>query len=77
VPEDSPAGLLDSTPEVEGPEGSRPQPRRGGVATCHVIQHGGSAEVEFTRETVEGLLAGGGFFFARWSNCSESSTASG
>jgi magnesium transporter len=64
VIEDSPAASPESTAEAEGAEGPpRLLPRRSGVTTCHVIQHGGSAEVEFTRETVEGLLAAGGFFW--------------
>lgn len=30
---------------------------------CHVIHHRGSGQVHFSRETVEELLAGGGFFW--------------
>jgi magnesium transporter len=58
-----PAGLRETTPGAEGPEGPSPPSRRSGVTTCHVIQHGGSAEVDFSRETVGGLLAGAGFFW--------------
>jgi magnesium transporter len=49
--------------EAEGPSASRPPPARGGATGCHVIQHGGGGEVEFSGATVEGLLADGGFFW--------------
>jgi magnesium transporter len=62
VAEDLPV-LLESTAEAKGAEGPRPPSGPSGDTTCRVIQHGGSAEVEFSRETVEGLLSGGGFFW--------------
>ena len=34
-----------------------------GSSVCHVIHHEGSSEVEFSRETVEGLLGTGRFFW--------------
>ncbi len=58
-----PGDLLETTPGTVGPEEPRPPPARGGVRACRVIQHGGGGEVDFTGETVEGLLAGGGFFW--------------
>ena len=58
-----PTGLVETSPEAEGPGEPRPPPARGAATTCHVIQHGGSREVDFSRETVEGLLAEGGFFW--------------
>jgi magnesium transporter len=42
-------------PNVE-PEGKR-------IRSCHVIHRDGNGEVDFTRETVEQLLASGGFFW--------------
>ena len=59
------AGLLEPAP-VPAPaplERPPPPPRRDRRCTCHVIQDGGSARVDFDRETIEGLLAGGGFFW--------------
>ena len=32
-------------------------------SVCHVVHHEGSGRVHFSRETVEGLLAGGAFFW--------------
>ncbi len=58
-----PKGLLETSPEAERPEDPRPPPVRGAATTCHVIKQGASSEVDFNRETVEGLLAGGGFFW--------------
>jgi magnesium transporter len=58
-----PASLLETSPEAGGPIEPRPPPARGAARACQVIQHGGGGEVEFSRETVEGLLAGGGFFW--------------
>jgi hypothetical protein len=55
-------GIIEARAEAEGPDWPRPPPRAA-AATCQVIQHGGSAEVDFGRETVEGLLASGGFFW--------------
>jgi magnesium transporter len=49
--------------EAEEPTASRPPPARDAATTCRVIQHGGGGEVDFSRETVEGLLASGGFFW--------------
>ncbi len=50
-------------PEAGGQALARPPPAPGAARPCQVIQHGGSREVDFTRETVEELLAGGGFFW--------------
>jgi magnesium transporter len=36
---------------------------RPGPSVCHVVHHRGSEQVHFDRATVEGLLAGGGFFW--------------
>jgi magnesium transporter len=55
--------LLEAAPAIRRPEGPRPPPARAATRTCDVIQHGGSGEVPFDRETVAGLLAGGGFFW--------------
>jgi magnesium transporter len=37
--------------------------RAAGPSACHVIHHGGSSNIHFSRETVEELLAEGGFFW--------------
>jgi magnesium transporter len=49
----------------EGASVAPPAPRsvRHGPSVCHVVHHEGSGEVHFSRETVERLLAGGGFFW--------------
>jgi magnesium transporter len=49
----------------EGASLAPPAPRRvrHGPSVCHVVHHEGSGEVHFSRETVERLLAGGGFFW--------------
>src|SRR5207244_1146825 len=49
--------------EADGPAAPRSPPARDAATSCHVIQHGGSGPVDFSRETVEGLLADGGFFW--------------
>ena len=49
--------------EADGPAAPRRSPARDAATSCHVIQHGGSGAVDFSRETVEGLLAHGGFFW--------------
>ena len=60
MPEGPQAALLQPTPAARRRQGPRPPPTRG---ACSVIQHGGSGEVDFSRETVEGLLASGDFFW--------------
>jgi magnesium transporter len=49
----------------EGASLAPPAPRgeRDGRSVCHVVHPDGSGEVHFSRETVEGLLAGGEFFW--------------
>jgi len=47
---------------IEAPPGAE-RPGRGAATTCRVIQRAGSGEVDFSRQTVEGLLADGGFFW--------------
>ncbi len=49
----------------EGATLAPPAPPREGEApsVCHVVHHEGSGRVHFTRETVEGLLSGGAFFW--------------
>jgi magnesium transporter len=49
----------------EGATLAPPAPAREGEApsVCHVVHHEGSGRVHFSRETVEGLLAGGAFFW--------------
>ena len=42
---------------------SKQAPAASGRSICHVFHHHGSEELPFTRETVEGLLAGPGFFW--------------
>ena len=46
-------------------EQGTPEPgaERSGPSVCHVIHHEGSGQVHFSRETVDGLLAGGQFFW--------------
>jgi magnesium transporter len=55
--------LTEAGHELEGAGEPRSPPASEVATTCHVIQHGGSTQVEFSRETVERLLAGGGFFW--------------
>ncbi len=38
-------------------------PERTGPSVCHVVHDEGSGEIQFSREQVEQLLAGGGFFW--------------
>ena len=49
----------------EGATLAPPAPPREGEApsVCHVVHHEGSGRVHFSRETVEGLLSGGAFFW--------------
>jgi len=49
----------------EGATLAPPAPAREGEApsVCHVVHHEGSGRVHFSRETVEGLLSGGAFFW--------------
>jgi magnesium transporter len=49
----------------EGATLAPPAPPSEGEApsVCHVVHHEGSGQVHFSRETVEGLLSGGAFFW--------------
>jgi magnesium transporter len=58
-----PGNPLETSPEADVSGEPRPPPARGGARAWQVIQHGGGGEVDLSRETVEGLLAGGGFFW--------------
>jgi magnesium transporter len=53
---------LGVTPEAERSGASAARDRTG-PSVCHVIDHGGTAQVQFNRETVERLLAAGSFFW--------------
>jgi magnesium transporter len=54
-------------PPLETPTADRtrtpPLPDRTGPSVCHVIDRSGTKQVHFSRETVEGLLASGSFFW--------------
>src|SRR6266511_1738170 len=51
------------TQEAERPGGAGTPPDRTGPSVCHVIDHRGAEQVQFSREMVEQLLATGGFFW--------------
>ena len=61
---DQPAFSKESDKTVlAGEDEQQPGDERTGPSICHVIHHQGSEQVHFSRETVEGLLAGGQFFW--------------
>jgi magnesium transporter len=56
---DPPAATLDA----ERTRGADAPPDRTGPSVCHVIDHHGTEQVHFSRETAEGRLASGSFFW--------------
>ena len=60
MPEDA---LPTATGEAKRRDQTPAPPDRTGPSVCHVFHHQGTSEMHFSRETVEKLLAGGGFFW--------------
>jgi magnesium transporter len=60
VAEGSRVAVLEAAPEAGGP---LPLSPRSGATTCHVIQHGRSAELRFSSDSAAELLAAGTFFW--------------
>ena len=62
-PSASPSALGSAVVASDDVDPTHPSERVAGPAVCHVIQHHGTNRIEFSRETVEELLADGGFFW--------------
>jgi magnesium transporter len=63
MPGDSLADSATGAGGAEGTVGAEASGDRTGPTVCHVVHDHGSEQVQFDRATVEGLLAGGRFFW--------------